>query len=170
MSCFPLNSSQASHLSAMMTSHSHRRQVDTTQLCNFNFNFNMKLMLPPPPVELEVTVRQQQLLGAVFATCQQLICRSKICAPIIISDLNDIFLRDTHRRTRLAVFAAHSGLRCMAVHCMHLFPFVRSFYRTTKKALPKDAAAVWSAVFPAPAHPVQTPAQSVPEVSYVPCS
>jgi hypothetical protein len=63
----------------------------------------------PPLAAPVVTVRRQQLLGAVLATAEQLIIRSKLCASVVSADLLRLFLRDQENstRSRLSLASAH---------------------------------------------------------------
>jgi len=113
-----------------------------------------------PESSLDITVKRQRLLGAVFATAEQLIARSKVIGPIVVTDLRDIFLREKESLYRETIHKAESGLRYISVHNSLFFPFARAFYRAVQKGLPRDPVALWTANFPAPKVP-QAPVTQV---------
>ena len=66
----------------------HQQLLD---LCPTNPSDLTEKPLSPP----EVGVKDQRLLGAFIATCEQLIVRSAALVPVVIAEMKDIFLKDT---------------------------------------------------------------------------
>jgi hypothetical protein len=118
-----------------------------------------------PNNSLDVSVKRQRLLGALLATAEQLIARSKSIAPIVISDLIDIFIRKRDTLPARARCNAESGLQYLAIHNGIFFPFARAFYRSVQKAHPRDPVALWTAHFPVPKSPAQSQAAPLKEDS-----
>lgn len=116
-----------------------------------------------PTISLDISVKRQRLLGALLATAEQLVARSKSIAPIVISDLIDIFIRKRDSLPPRARCNAESGLRYLAIHNGIFFPFARAFYRSLQKAHPRDPVALWTAHFPLTKSSAQSEAAATTE-------
>ena len=89
-----------------------------------------------PPEPPKVTVHQQRLLGALFATSEQLMTRNKYSIPAIIHDIVSIFLRDDPFVDAVASYPvlvekrnAILGVRALCAWNQVLFPYSKAFYR-----------------------------------------
>ena len=127
----------------------HQQLLD---LCPTNPSDLTEKPLSPP----EVGVKDQRLLGAFIATCEQLIVRSAALVPVVIAEMKDIFLKDTdvQMQNSLSLYDAENGLRNMLTHNITIFPYASSFYKAVKKRPPRDPIILWEAAYPSPKDPL----------------